>query len=90
MHSAIAASSDSLSPPLRLKLVPLRVLDYRTKNEKTSLKQRFKEVFRYFVPFYLDSWSGKRDSSPRCAWAISRELYLYPQPLEGASGVASL
>ena len=22
--------------------------------------------------------SGKRDSSPRCAWAISRELYLHP------------
>ena len=33
--------------------------------------------------------SEKRDSSPRCAWAISRELYLHPQPLKGASGVAS-
>ena len=29
--------------------------------------------------------SEKRDSSPRCAWAISRELYLHLQPLEGAS-----
>ena len=31
--------------------------------------------------------SGKRDSSPRCARAIYRELYLHPQPLRGvASG----
>ena len=27
--------------------------------------------------------SGKRDSNPRFAWALSRELYLHPQPLEG-------
>ena len=33
--------------------------------------------------------SGKRDSSPRCARAIARELYLHPRPLKGASGVAS-
>ncbi len=26
----------------------------RTKNKKTSLKQHFKEVFRYFVLFVLD------------------------------------
>ena len=48
-------------------------MDYRTKNEKTSLKQRFKEVFRYFVLFYLDSWSGKRDSNSR------------PQPWQGCA-----
>ena len=62
---------------------------YRTKNEKTSLKQRFKEVFRYFVLFYLDSLSGKRDSSPRYARTVARELCLHPLPLEGVSGVAS-
>ena len=45
----------------------------RTKNKKTSLKQRFKEVFRYFVPFYLDSLSGKRDSNSR------------PQPWQGCA-----
>ena len=31
----------------------------------------------------------KRDSNPRCAWVISRDLYLHPQPLGGVSGVAS-
>ena len=30
-----------------------------------------------------------RDSSPRCSWAVSRELYLHPQPLRGVFGVAS-
>ena len=34
----------------------------RTKNKKTSLKQRFKEVLHYFVLFVLDSLSGKRES----------------------------
>ena len=34
--------------------------------------------------------NGKRDSSPRFACAISRELYLHPQPLEGVFGVASV
>ena len=30
--------------------------------------------------------SGKRDSSPRCAWAISRELYLHSlTPWQGAT-----
>ena len=29
------------------------------------------------------SLSGKRDSNPRFARALSRELYLHPQPLEG-------
>ena len=27
--------------------------------------------------------SGKRDSNPRFAWVLSRELYLHPQPLKG-------
>ena len=35
------------------------------------------------------SLSGKRDSNPRFAWALYRKLYLHPQPLGGASGVAS-
>ena len=34
------------------------------------------------------TWSGKRDSSPRCARAIYRDLYLYPRPLKGVSRVA--
>ena len=29
--------------------------------------------------------SGKRDSNSRFAWALSRELYLHPQPLKGAT-----
>ena len=45
----------------------------RTKNKKTSLKQRFKEVLHYFVLFVLDSWSGKRDSNSR------------PQPWQGCA-----
>ena len=49
---------------LLVKIGDFRVLDYRTKNDKTSLKQRFKEVFRYFVLFYLDSLSGKREFNP--------------------------
>ncbi len=44
-----------------------------TKNKKTSLKQRFKEVLHYFVLFILDSWSGKRDSNSR------------PQPWQGCA-----
>ena len=60
----------------------------RTKNKKTSLKQRFKEVLHYFVLSILDSWSGKRDSSPHSQAFLA--IYIYtPQPLEGASGVAS-
>ncbi len=35
------------------------------------------------------SFKLKRDSSPRFAWTDSRKLYLHPQPLEGAFGVAS-
>ena len=71
----ILAKSEKVDPATRQALVDgdFRVLDYRTKNEKTSLKQRFKEVFRYFVPFYLDSWSGKRDSNSR------------PQPWQGCA-----
>ena len=51
-----------------------RHLDTKRKKTAISCLLRFK--------------SGKRDSSPRFAWAISRELYLHPQPLEGEFGVA--
>ena len=45
--------------------MPFIKVGLQTKNNKTSIKQRFKEVFHYFVLYVLDSWSGKRGSNSR-------------------------
>ncbi len=49
----------------------------------------FQRVLLDFVLKTFGLGAENETRNPRCSWAISRDLYLYPQPLEGASGGAS-